>query len=458
VLWLAFGETRAWAAGFLVWASYALGATNLLTAYVGSLPIPTLVLSLSVPALLFAGSVMGARHVARSIGPLSGVIAFSMLWAASDYLMSQGRDGSIISPAYSQIAMPCLIQGASVFGIWFITFVMGFVSAGVAISLRRRAPLPAILAILLFVTNAGFGVWRISEAANAPATRIGLAVDDSLGRASFSPGAAEALGAVDAYVDAAHKLAAQGATLIVFPEKLAILTPQWRNQALAKLSAASNETRSTIIIGFDDRGQDRLNDALIFTPDAAQPETYIKRHFVPVWEDGFKAGTSNMVLSDRTGIAICKDMDYPAMLRRDQRLGHPTLLAVPAYDFDTDRYFHARSAIMRGVEDGFALARASKEGLLTLTDATGRMIAMKRSTSQGMVMLVGDLARGPGDTIYVHIGDVFAWGCLACSISLLGLCLHKTRGFHKTRAQPGHAVLAQQSPRCSLVDRSERWT
>lgn len=438
VLWLAFGETRAWIAFISASVSYALGATNLLEAYAGSLPIPTLILSLSVPTLTFAGSVMGARRVERDIGPLAGVLAFSVLWAASDYLVSQGPDGSITSPAYSQVGMPYLIQGASVLGIWIITFIMAFVPAGLASSLRGRTPLPAIVAILLFASNAGFGVWRIGEAASAPITRVGLGVDDSQSRASFSLDAAAAVGAVDAYVDAAHKLAAQGATLIVFPERIAILTPQWRDRALARLSAASHETRTTIVIGFDDRGQDRLNDALIFRPDAAQPEAYVKRHFVPVFEDGFKAGTSKMVLPDRTGIAICKDMDYPAMVRDDQRLGHPTLLAVPAYDFDADRYFHARSAIMRGVENGFALARASKEGLLTLTDATGRVIAMKRSTHQGMVTLVGDLARGPGDTIYVHIGDIFTWACLPIGIGLLGLCFCKTRA----RARPEAPALA----------------
>ena len=87
----------------------------------------------------------------------------------------------------------------------------------------------------------------------------------------------------------------------------------------------------------------------------------------------------------------------------------------------------ARLAIMRGVEDGFAVARAAKQGLLTLSDSYGRIIALSASAKSGMVSLVGDLPRGPGNTVYLHIGDVFAWASSAGSILLLGMALRRAR-------------------------------
>jgi apolipoprotein N-acyltransferase len=124
------------------------------------------------------------------------------------------------------------------------------------------------------------------------------------------------------------------------------------------------------------------------------------------------------MLPDHVGVAICKDMDFQTTLRRDAA-AHPTVMAVPAWDFDGDRWWHARLAIMRGVENGFAVARAAKNGLLTLSDAYGRVIRMQPSTESGMVTLVGDLPRGPGDTIYRRIGDVFAWGNVALALLLM---------------------------------------
>jgi apolipoprotein N-acyltransferase len=97
------------------------------------------------------------------------------------------------------------------------------------------------------------------------------------------------------------------------------------------------------------------------------------------------------------------------------------LFAVPAWDFDQDRWWHARLAIMRGVENGFAVARSAKDGLLTLSDAYGRVIARKDSTPSGMVMLMGDLPRGPGETLYARIGDAFAWLCLGLAAILVSV-------------------------------------
>ena len=53
----------------------------------------------------------------------------------------------------------------------------------------------------------------------------------------------------------------------------------------------------------------------------------------------------------------------------------PSLLLVPAWDFDVDGWLHGRMAILRGVESGFSIVRAPKQGILTVTDDRGRVLA-----------------------------------------------------------------------------------
>ena len=419
ILWVAFGETRGRTSFFAAWAAGVLGGLNLLPAYLGSLPIPALIVGIVLPGLTFAASVMGARLVARRISPLAGIFAFAALWTAWDYLVSFGPDGAALSPAYSQVGAPYLIQGASLFGLWVVTFLIGFVSAGLAMSLATKNARPAVLAVVLFAVNAGFGVWRIAEAPHGQTLHIGLGVDDALASASFRPDEKTALEAVRVYAAATRTLAERGARFIVFPEKLAILEPAWRGAVLAELETAAHVTHTTIVVGFDDRTAERQNNALIFFANGSPPALYTKRHLMPGLENDFVPGHSSFMLADRTAVAICRDMDFPAMLKSDAIL-HPSLFAVPAWDFDRDRWGHARLAIMRGVENGFAVARAAKDGLLTLTDAYGRLMAIKPSESGGMVMLVGDLQRGPGETSYATIGDTFAWACLGLGLLLLG--------------------------------------
>jgi len=137
-------------------------------------------------------------------------------------------------------------------------------------------------------------------------------------------------------------------------------------------------------------------------------------------------------LPNGIGLEICLDMDSPSMLRRDEVATRPRLLAVPASEMGThgnwsnlgpaaDDWFHARDAMLRGVEDGVPMARSAGRGLLTLSDRYGRIVA-EATTAAGFTTLVGELplsGRG-GATLYDRIGDVFGWLCLALGGGLVG--------------------------------------
>lgn len=115
---------------------------------------------------------------------------------------------------------------------------------------------------------------------------------------------------------------------------------------------------------------------------------------------------------------ICKDMDFPGIIRRDAARG-VRLMGVPAGDFGKDAWLHGRMAVMRGVEDGFALVRAANDGLVTASDAEGRVTASKMDTPSGLTAIIADLPLGPGPTLYTRIGNTFPWLCVAL-LPLLG--------------------------------------
>lgn len=422
VLWLAYGDSKGWVAFAASLAAMVLGNLNAIPAYGAVMPTAVIGLILFGPSLAFAAATMLSRRVGRMLSPLAGVFAFAALWTTFDFLISFAHDGAIASPANSQVLMPLMIQSASVFGLFAITFLLGLFAAGIAMALATRRIAPAAIAVTLLAANVAFGAWRMNEP-QGPSVRVGLGVDDAHVNARTAA-ATDSL--VSDYAAAARKLAAQGATFIVFPEKIAVLKPAWRDEVLKTLQRTADETHATIVIGFHEDGSEMFNAAQVFVPGGA-PQAYIKRHFVTGLEEGYTPGKGPFMLPDKTGVDICKDMDYPGMLRADSRMTHVTLLAAPAWDFDKDRIYHARPALMRGVEEGFALARSAKQGLLTLTDANGRMIAMKRSEDAGMVTVVGDLPRGSGVTFYQRIGDIFAWLCVALSLGLVGYTFVRRR-------------------------------
>ena len=61
------------------------------------------------------------------------------------------------------------------------------------------------------------------------------------------------------------------------------------------------------------------------------------------------------------GPADLQGHGFSALSREYARDG-ANLLLVPAWDFDLDRWLHARMAVLRGVENGFAVARAGATG------------------------------------------------------------------------------------------------
>ncbi|MBV9992785.1 MAG: hypothetical protein JOZ72_16010 [Alphaproteobacteria bacterium] len=425
VLWLAFGPARNRVVGAAAYAAAALGATNLLTAYGGIFPWQAFAVIFTVPCLLFAAIVLGARWVGRRVHPLAGIMAFAALWTSWDLFAAFGPDGTAASPSYSQVGMPLLIQGASLFGLWVVTFLLGFVAGGLALALRTRTVLPAALAAGVFVLDAGYGAAAMRDLPQH--AHVGLIANDAIAKQAFADDRGTALGVIAGYAAAARKL---DAPLIVMPEHTAILRDAWREDARRVLQDAADARNATLVLGLDERsGSTRRNIAWVFQPHGAGPLAYVKRRLVPGLEARFVPGDAPLALPESRMVEICKDMDFPAMLRSDAYASHPRLVAVPAWDFEADAFPHARLAIMRSVESGFAMARASRNGLLTLSDPYGRIAENQTSdAAPGFVALTGDVAIGAGaPTLYDRIGDAFGWACVALSAALLLLALFRHR-------------------------------
>ena len=109
----------------------------------------------------------------------------------------------------------------------------------------------------------------------------------------------------------------------------------------------------------------KWNEARIYSP-SSPVRVYEKHHMLPPFESPLKPGTTRTLWKEPSGIwgvTICKDMDFPAM-GRDYANDGAGLLLVPAWDFVGDGWLHGRMAILRGVESGFSIARAPKQGIL----------------------------------------------------------------------------------------------
>jgi apolipoprotein N-acyltransferase len=216
-------------------------------------------------------------------------------------------------------------------------------------------------------------------------------------------------------------LAADRAELIVLPEKLVSVTAADENAVLDVFRKAAMEARMTVIAGLSRiENKPQHNVALIFSPSGHIIDEYQKHHLVPFAESSFARGETPKLFDGpgaQWGVAICKDLDFPAWSRAYAKRG-VRFLAVPAWDFVRDARLHSRMAVVRGIENGFTIARSAQQGFVTFSDAYGRILAEQTSATQPDARIVRDIPAGPGPTVYTRYGDWFGWlsVVLLCSV------------------------------------------
>lgn len=430
VLWFAYGPASSRASAMVSLAALALGLSSLLRVYAGLLPAGVLVAAMLGPAALFVLCVQVSRGLYRRWGPAVAAPAFAVLWTAVDFLTAFSRGGgAIATPAASEVGAPALIQAASLVGFPGITFLIGFVAAGLAGALRTRSWQPMLAPAVLFIANGAFGAAHLAATPDGQ-MRVALVESDSAYVNRRVEDRAAALEVIDRYAAAIAGLRGSGTQLVVLPENIARIGPQWEREVWSRLATAAEATGATVVAGFNapvDGAQRNISWA--FAPGSALPILYAKRRLVPGLESDVYAPGPGPRMQAGTGLEICKDMDFHAMIRADAVSLRPAVLAVPAWDFGGDGWGHARAGILRSVENGVPMVRTARDGLLTVNDRYGRLLLRARSTDR-MTVLTTDLPTyGPsGGTVYDRIGDVFGWlNVAAAALLILGAASRPTR-------------------------------
>lgn len=419
------------AAAFAAWAG---GGLNLWSYYRTTLgvPLPVVLVAMAVPAIAFAAVVALASALARRGRPFAATLALPAGWTAFEHLLSRvSPHGTFGSLAYTQMDCLPVIQVAAVLGISGITFLLLLVPSALA-----TATLPAAgkdRARIAWVTSAaatlalGFGGWRLLREDGARlAVTVGLAAADRPEQ-PVSDETDEGRGLVDRYTRAAEALGARGARIVVLPETI-VKVQAVGAEAVARRFAGLTSAGATVVLGADrtDEGHE-TNAAIALSPGAAS--VYAKQHLLQPFESRYRPGRELVLLdapSGSLGLAVCKDMDFPDLGRLYAERG-ASILLVPAWDFGADGWLHSRMAVLRGLEGGFAVARAARGGRLTLSDDRGRIIAEATSAEAETASLLAAVSPGAGGTIAARLGNGPGW--LSCGVMawVLALALAPSR-------------------------------
>ena len=412
-------------AGWMTLLSVLLGLSSNLVYLRLLMPLPAVLAVIVVKALLWLLVVLATRRLVLRYRAPWTVLAYPVLWVAIDTLMAALLpDGNWGSLAYSQADHVAVLQVAALAGVPGLLFLLCLLPSALAVWLaagRAFAPAAGASVLLVLAAFAG-GAWRVHGAPQPAGPLAGLvAIDDFIGPAT-PPARAQAVW--DQYVLHVGQLAGQGAQLLLLPEKIAVLTPAQAVAVQQRFSALARRTGVwiTLGVGVQEPGG-RRNLAWLFAPDGAAPVSYQKHHLAPPERD-FLAGNTyavQQVAGQAMGLAICKDMHFSALGQAYGAAGAGVML-VPAWDFQLDAWMGSRMTVLRGVENGYAVLRTAREGVLTVSDAYGRVLAERASSAMPGTALLAPLPAAVSVTTWAGwLGPLLGWLWVVSSLVLLYL-------------------------------------
>jgi apolipoprotein N-acyltransferase len=414
--------------GFLAWLG---GVSHMWPYFIDTIeqPVPVTVLLLGGSAVVFGALVAMTRALLLRGRPGLAVLALPAGLVTFEFLLSVTSPfGAWWSIAYTQSDVLPLIQSASLTGPWGITFLILLVPSAIAAlsapetTHAQRLRVAGASATVL-VAVAAFGFWHLAVEPDRDTVRVGLVAISQ--QEDYVPvDSPDGRDMVARAITEIERLADQGAQAVVLPEKSLRADESSLTLLAGPLSEVATRRNIHVVAGIVLTTNGTSVNAAIDYPSGV---VYAKRYLIPGLEDELEPGTEwQSVPGERWALAVCFDLDWPALVRENRQHG-ATLLLVPALDFTNDRWLHSRMAVMRGIESGVGIARAPQLGELVASDSRGHILA---SAETGVTVTRSVLASIPlstGKTVYVRFGNWFGWLSVALFLgAFVGAVLRRT--------------------------------
>jgi apolipoprotein N-acyltransferase len=431
--------------------------------------------------LLFTGAVLAIRRHIRVPMTLLAPIAMVSCELLVPQLFPAGQ---WISQAWN----PLVIQVSELTGPFGVTALLMMINGALYdLKLNPRAGrYPAVAAAGLLAAALIFGAVRMRQtdeiAAHAPHLKVGLVQPNFAYTIDGEFSREEALRQLTALQEQSRRLEKEGAQLLVWSEgSYPVAVPRDFSADFSANSLAMIRRGFSVptLIGaemFDAAREDAFNSALLLDRNGIVAGRYDKvrllafgeyipgietfpwlRNLLPAGAGKFTAGVGPGVISLqgpngdtwRLGPVICYEDILQGFIRGVGQL-HPDLLVNLTSDSwfgaDTEPWEHLALAVFASVELRVSMVRAVNSGVSTLIDPNGRVTQKTYANdpyrhprdADGIVVTAPKMAGG--HTLFVIVGNLFAYLCLAFSLLLLGGAAVRVRRLRNADSHPAAAL------------------
>lgn len=403
-------------------------------------------------ALIFPLFGLACRSKYLSRLSLLHPLLFAALWTVLEWF--QAHSGWSGVPwgrlPLGQAETPLLLQSASLFGSYFITFLIlavnGLLTYGLIYTSRQK--LSAVLALSLFLSNLGIGIVCTLLPSETDKTVKVAAIQGNLASGE-EWGALGSVGrALETYSELTKQAAAEGAEIVLWPETAIVTDLEDVKQDLTELAAECNATILTGIFTDCPDEEGDYNSVVAVLPDGTVSDVaYHKINLVPFGEfvplrdfimtvapflteintldtDYAFGDEASVIPLDEGGVGplICFDSIYEDNARESVQNG-AELLAIPTNDswFKDSRgvWMHSAQAQLRAIETGRYVMRAANTGVSSIITDKGEVLDYLDTFERGYVL--EDIKMLDHTTLYTVIGNTFVYLCMAFAAGCIAM-------------------------------------
>lgn len=359
-------------------------------------------------------------------------------WALSELLRSYiftGFPWALM--AYNWVETP-IIQATSLIGVHGLGFLI-VLAGGLLLSKRG-----AVLAVLIVVSLAGFGLWRLQTPVLETGLKVRLIQPNAIQTQKWDP----------AYIPVFYERqlnlsAASGSPdIVIWPEAATAYLPDEQPQVRHQIVSAA---KATVIVGARRRDATGVyNSLFLLNEDSSIDEVYDKFHLVPFGEymplqglaqkwglsglaetmgPSTSFGTGPKILSAEGVPPFLPLICYEAIFPQGVAGPRPAWLVQITNDAwfgaNSGPFQHLAQARVRAIEQGLPLARAANTGVSAMVDPLGRITASLPLGVDGFID--AQLPEALPPTVLARFGQ---WPAIWLIISLLagGIWWHRRRG------------------------------
>ena len=418
----------------------------------GLVPIPGnqyLIFIIVMSLLMFLPYLMDRAITLRHTHFLSTLV-FPLGWTTIEYVNSLLNPfGSWGSAAYTQFGNGALVQIVSVTGLWGVTFLIAWFGSVVNwawekefawVKIRHGAEAyAAILALVLLFGGARLifsppAAETVRVAAISHADRLSFLVNaeivkrllrgETVQHSAMTALRSELATLNNDLLRRSEREARAGARIVFWSEGSAFVMKPDEDELVerGRALARSQGIYLGMAMGVLNHGHNPPveNKVVLIDPSGAIAWDYIKSRPVPGREaKNTLPGDGRLKYVDtpygRLSAAICFDMDFPRLIRQAGKAGVDLLFA-PSADWPEVAASHMRMATFRAIENGFSLVRPAYNGIAVAADYQGTVLAQVDFLAPEERVMIAQVPTRGVPTVYAHIGDLFAWVCVALCV------------------------------------------